>query len=203
MEKLIALTFDDGPNTTTTAQVLDLLEKHGIVASFFVIGNLINEESAKMMRRAAALGCELQNHSYTHDDLSVKTPEELREEIDRTSALIYDITGQKAGFFRPPYISVSETMWESISLPFICGFGCEDWVPEISAKERVERMLAQAKDGGITLLHDMEGNDATVEALEEMIPALLADGYRFVTISKLFEAKGVVPKAHEMYTYIG
>ena len=68
-DKVIAITFDDGPNVTTTVKMLDMLEKHGVTASFFVNGMHINEESAKVMKRAYDMGCDIENHSYsrTHD----------------------------------------------------------------------------------------------------------------------------------------
>ena len=63
---LIALSFDDGPNDVTTPKVLDVLEEFQVPASFFVIGQNINDETAKQMTRAISLGCEIQNHSFTH-----------------------------------------------------------------------------------------------------------------------------------------
>ena len=81
MEKLIALTFDDGPNTETTPQVLDILAEYGITASFFLIGASITPESARMSRRAWEMGCTIENHSVTHSFMSKMTPEEIRREI--------------------------------------------------------------------------------------------------------------------------
>ncbi len=202
MAKLIALTFDDGPNTTTTAEVLAMLVKHEVVASFFVVGERITPESAEMMKRAVAQGCEVGNHSYTHEVLKEKTPEELRFEIDETTRLIEEAIGRTPVFFRPPYIAVDENMWENISLPFICGYGADDWLPEVSAAERAKRIIDGAKDGAIILLHDMEGNDMTVEALDTIIPTLKEQGYEFVTVTQLFEAKGVTPEGHRLYTYL-
>ena len=74
--KYIALTFDDGPNATTTNEVIDKLEKYGIVASFFLIGNNVNDESAKAVKRAYDLGCEIDNHSRTHSNMKELSAEE-------------------------------------------------------------------------------------------------------------------------------
>ena len=71
-------------------------------------------------------------------------------------------------------------MYDMIRLPFICGFGCEDWLPEITAQERARRVLADAHDGEIVLLHDMENNQATIDALREIIPTLKSMGYGLV-----------------------
>lgn len=187
--KVIALTFDDGPNTTTTVKMLDILEKHGITASFFVNGMHINEESAKVMKRAYDMGCDIENHSFSHLAMSSLSDEDVIKEIESTSALIEKYTGEEPKFFRPPYIAYNERMMELIPLTFICGNGCEDWLPEVSAEERAQRQIEAAVDGGIILMHDFEGNEATAEALDILIPALKEQGYRFVTVAELFELK--------------
>ena len=80
--KYIALTFDDGPNATTTNDVIDKLEKYDIVASFFLIGNNINDESAKAVKRAYDLGCEINNHSRTHSNMTELSAEDIRAEFE-------------------------------------------------------------------------------------------------------------------------
>ncbi|MDE5742224.1 MAG: polysaccharide deacetylase family protein [Oscillospiraceae bacterium] len=201
-EKIIALTFDDGPNTVTTPQVLDIIQKHGVPASFFVCGNNITPESRSVMIRAASLGCEINNHSRTHLDMTGMSPDEIRAEIDFTSDKIEEAIGVRPRFFRPPYIAVNEKMHEVIDLTFICGSGAEDWLDEVSAEERFRRIISQAADGLVILLHDMEGNEKTVKAVDMIIPELKRQGYEFVTVSKLFEMKNVVPKRGEMYTEV-
>ena len=107
MAKYIALTFDDGPNTVTTPIVLDVLEKHSAVGTFFLVGNNINEESAKVVKRAVEMGCEIENHSRTHTAFPQLTAEEMTAEIDFTTEKIIGITGRAPKFFRPPYLSHS------------------------------------------------------------------------------------------------
>ncbi|MCR5675984.1 MAG: polysaccharide deacetylase family protein [Lachnospiraceae bacterium] len=189
MKPQIALTFDDGPNTTITPLVLELLEKHGAAGTFFLIGQNINEDSKKVARQAFDMGFEIANHSFTHPDMTKLTPEEIRSEFDRTEALIREITGQGSVFFRPPFILLDQKMYDTIDRCFICGQGCRDWEPEATVEERIEGILTQACDGAIVLLHDMEGNMRTVEALKTVIPALAERGYEFVTLSALFAAK--------------
>jgi Predicted xylanase/chitin deacetylase len=104
--KYIALSFDDGPNTTTESKMLDVLAKHDVPATFFFIGNNINEESAENMKRALELGCEIGNHSLTHSRMSQMDEEQVKTEILATSKMIEQITGQRPRFFRPPYIDV-------------------------------------------------------------------------------------------------
>ena len=129
----IALTFDDGPNTSITPQVLDLLEEYGIVASFFLIAQNITPESALQARRAYDMGCTIENHTVTHRPMNEMSPEEIREEIRGCTEKIVEITGEEPQFFRPPFIALSQTLFDSVDLPFICGAGCEDWVPSVSA----------------------------------------------------------------------
>ena len=198
----IALTFDDGPNTVITPQVLDILEENGAVGTFFLIAQNINPESAEMVRRAVAMGCDIENHSVTHSFMDEMSPEQIREEVKTCSEKITAITGRAPEFFRPPFIRVSQEMYDNIELTFICGAGCEDWVPEVSAQTRIERVLANAEDGQIVLLHDMEWNVNTVEALKTIVPELKKRGYRFVTCAQLFAEAGVIPVHGRLYSNV-
>lgn len=200
--KVIALTFDDGPNTETTPQVLEKLRKHGVVASFFLVGDNITPESAEVSRRAFEAGCEINNHSRTHSAMPQLSPAQTRAEIEYTSERIASITGERPRFFRPPYIAISEQMYENIDLTFIAGIGAEDWLDEVSADERAKRILAQARDGDVILLHDMTGNFRTVQALDAIIPELLERGFELVTVTELFKAKGVTPRRGVTYTNV-
>ena len=144
--------------------MLDVLAKHDVPATFFLIGNNINEKTAENMKRALELGCEIGNHSLTHSRMS--------------------------------------QMDDWIDLTFICGKGCEDWVDPVDKDTRREGILANAEPGAIYLLHDFEGNEATVEALDEAIPVLKKQGYVFVTVAQLFEKLQCSPDGHTMYTVV-
>ena len=198
----IALTFDDGPNTVITPQVLDILEEYGIVGTFFLIANNITPESAEMVRRAQKMGCDIENHSVTHGFMDKMTVEQIREEVAECTRQIVEITGRQPMFFRPPFISLSQEMFDNIDLTFICGSGCEDWVPTVSAEERARRTLENAKDGEIVLLHDMQWNMPTVEALKTIIPELKARGFTFHTVADLFRSCGVTPVRNRLYSNV-
>lgn len=200
--KYIALTFDDGPNATTTNEVIDKLEKYGIVASFFLVGNNVNDESAKAVKRAYDLGCEIDNHSRTHSNMTELSAEEIKAEFDYTDEKVYEITGEHTKFFRPPYIAVHQIMFDNIDVPFIAGIGANDWEDRVTAEMRARMILKQAKDGDIILLHDAEGNSMTVEALDTIIPELQKQGYKFVTVTELFGAKGIIPDMEKVYTNV-
>ena len=199
---LIALTFDDGPNTEITPQVLDILEEHKITASFFLIAQNITEESARVARRAYEMGCEINNHSITHRNMKDMTAEEIKQEIDGCTEKIIGITGKAPRFFRPPYIGVSQTLYDTVDLTLISGTGHRDWEMEVSAQERIDSILRDPKDGDIVLLHDMPGNVNTVEALRTVIPELKKRGFRFVTCGQLFEQCGVRPVRGRLYSNV-
>lgn len=187
----IAITFDDGPNATTTMEVLDILEKYQVRASFFLIGTNINDESAKSVKRAFDLGCDIENHSKTHSYMDKMTADEIKDEIAYVNDKVKEITGTTPKFFRPPYIAVNSTMYDNIDMTFISGLGCNDWDDKVTAEYRAKYLEKKAADGVIFLLHDAEGNSKTVEALDKAIPILLEKGFQFATISELFELKGI------------
>ncbi len=199
MEKTVALTFDDGPNNTTTCEVLDVLEKYGVIGSFFLIGENITGETAKTVRRAFEMGCEINNHSKTHRDMTKLSAEEIKGEFEYTDEKVFEITGRHTKFFRPPYISVNDAMISAIEVPFIAGAGTEDWKDEVSAERRAGDILRQAADGVIILLHDKKGNSKTVKALDMIIPELKERGFGFVTVSELFRRKGIEPVKGKIY----
>lgn len=205
-KKYCSLTFDDGPNLGddhTMNDMLDILEKYNIKASFFLIGNKINKENEKVIKRAFDMGCDIENHSWTHPDMAKLTREEILDEYNKCDEAIIKITGKKPEFFRPPYISVSNLMHEVIDTPFICGHGCKDWELEVSPEERIKLMKEGTKDGVLYLLHVMEGNTNTLKALETFIPELLSQGYTFVTVPEMFKIKGISTQGHSgnLYTF--
>lgn len=191
--KLIAFTFDDGPNNEITNLILDTVEKYKIKATFFLIADNISDETKPTVQRALDLGCEIENHSKTHSYMDKLSAEEIRAEVEYTDKKIAEITGVVPRFFRPPYIAVKEEMFDVIDKTFICGLGSQDWEEGITAEYVENEILRLAEDGAIMLLHDFEGNHWTPEAVKNSVPKLLEQGYEFVTLGELFERKGIVP----------
>lgn len=190
---------DDGPTPGITDQVLDVLETNQVVASFFLIGQKITEKSEYLVRRAYEMGCSIENHSRTHPGMPELKDQEILDEVSYTTEQIVRITGEQPKFFRPPYISYNQKMYDLIDLYFICGYGCEDWEPSVTEQERINRILHDAKPGFIILLHDMEDNVQTVEAIKTIIPALKEQGYEFVTVRDLFQKSGISPQKNVIY----
>ena len=187
--KMIALTFDDGPSSTTS-QVLDILDKYDVKATFFLIGQNINGNTRSILERQNASGHELANHSYTHSDMTTMDWSSIQNEINQTNNLIQQYTGQTAKFFRPPYISVNNTMYSAIDMAFIQGTMHNDWDGTSSSSQIANSVISGVADGQIILLHDFQGNTATVNALPTIIENLQNQGYQFVTMSELFSYKG-------------
>lgn len=206
MAKYISLTFDDGPNLgddSTMNDMLDILEKHGVTASFFLIGNKINENNIKVIKRAFEMGCDIENHSWTHPVMSDLSKEEIQKEYELCDKAIIKITGKKPEFFRPPYMAVSPLMHEVIETPFICGVGCQDWEADVSAEERFNKLMQARQDGVLYLLHVMEKNTATLEAVDRIIPILKEEGYTFVTVPQMFKIKDQAnPKKGQLWSLV-
>lgn len=197
MSKYCSLTFDDGPNfagDNTMNKMLDILDKHGVTASFFLIANKISAENTAVIERAVKMGCDIENHTWSHPDMTKLSREEMIEEYDKCDEAIIKITGKKPVLFRPPFICVNDLMHDVIHVPFICGHGCEDWVKERTVDERFKLMMSNVQDGVMYLLHVDDGNEATLELVDRAIPVLKEQGFEFVTAPKLFELKGVEMK---------
>lgn len=201
-QKLAALTFDDGPSVDATPALLDIAQNYSVPLSFFVCGSSISEETSPILRRAFDMGCEICNHSFSHPPFVELTPEQMQGEVSSTTELVRSITGAEPVFFRPPFISVDEGVMQAVDMPFICGVGTEDWEPSCSAARRFDDIMGQVCDGIIILMHDMTGNMQTVEAVGRIIPELLSRGYSLVTVSQLFEAKGVQPRRGIVYSVV-
>jgi peptidoglycan-N-acetylglucosamine deacetylase len=198
--RTIALTFDDGPSSTTPA-VLDVLDAHGARATFFVIGSWV-ERLPEIVRDALARGHELGNHTWTHADADrTHELETLRDEVARTSDEIERVTGQRPRLLRPPYGSdpgrfarvASQCELEATVLWSVQSF---DWQDPDDPQEIVAQVLAEVEPGAIVLLHDgqCETNDAgprpaTLAALPTLLDSLSSDGYAFATVSELLAAR--------------
>ncbi len=188
-EKKIALTFDDGPHESYTQEILGILKKHGIRATFFIIGENA-ERYPDRIQTIAKDGHELGNHTYTHASVNKLSPEELAQQLEDTSRVLERLTGKRPTVFRPPFGAYNDRCVEQITA---LGYRCvlwsqdsRDWqLPPV--QQIISSMEAKITTGDILLFHDFNReNSPTPKALEELIPKLLASGYQFVTVSELF-----------------
>lgn len=190
-EKVIALTFDDGPWPKTTSQTLDILKKNNIKATFFVVGRNVKNYPNEV-KRIIAEGHAIGNHTW-HHWYHYMNPQVAAYEVAHTTDLIYKTTGVKTNLFRPPggimhngvaaYARNSKyavIMWSSDSLDYS--------VP--SVPKLVNNVFRNAAPGGIVLLHDGGGNRSqTVQALPVIINKFRQQGYKFVTVPELLAMK--------------
>ena len=188
-QKVIALTFDDGPWPESTAQVLDILKKNQIKATFFVIGQNV-KNFPNLLKQEIAEGHVVGNHTW-HHWYQFLNPQAAAYEIDHTEDIIFKTTGLKTNLFRPPggvmhngvvdYARNSKyaiILWSSDSVDY-----SRPDVPKL-----IGNIFREAKPGGIVLMHDGGGNRSrTVQALPEIIANFRNQGYRFVTIPELLQ----------------
>ena len=196
---MVAFTFDDGPlDTPSCSRILDILEANNAKATFFMIGVGCEKYPANLQRKAS-LGMELGNHSYDHktygEDLSA-------EDIGKSSYAILEATGQYPTAFRSPGgITTDNIIYECINegLPlYYWSIDTRDWETQ-NADKIYHEVMDNVKDGDIILMHEIY--DATADALEKIVPELIAQGYELVTCHDLVVAKtGEEPIPGKEYT---
>lgn len=198
-DKLIALTFDDGPRSSTTNRVLDLLERSGGVATFFLVGYNI-PDNAEVIKRAAAMGCSIGNHTKDHKILTKCSADTIKAQVNGVNSLLRDM-GIEPTLFRAPG-GAFKGIKDQIGMPLIqWSIDTEDWKFKDashkgrSAEERTadlnriaDMVFSQAKGGSIVLMHDIY--DFTADLCEIVIPGLVERGFKLVTVDQLFEAYG-------------
>ena len=182
----IALTFDDGPGADTP-EVLDILAREQVPATFFVVGRAVDEHP-DLVRRAQRDGHVIANHTTSHSDMSALGPDDQAAEIDATTERL-DELGIEARLFRPPMGLYDDTTLALSSdrgqLPVLWSIDTGDYMRP-GANAIADSVTSGAEPGAIALLHDGGGDRSqTVAALPRIIRELRADGYRFVTVPKL------------------
>lgn len=184
---VIALTFDDGPYPKVTGHILDVLEKNGVCATFFVLGSRI-EGHEDMLTRMDELGCEIGNHSFSHADLTRLSKADCQRELSDTDAEIRRVTGHEASVVRPPYGYYNKTVRSAAGRPLILWtVDTNDWRGKAPG-EIADYVIQQAKEGSVILMHDQQTQ--TADAMEMIIPTLIEEGFRFVTVSELIRLTG-------------
>lgn len=183
-EKKIALTFDDGPNLIYTPALLDGLKERDVHATFFLIGSNIEKEGAgEIVRRMYEEGHLIGNHTYHHVELTGIRDAEAEEEIERTSRLIEEITGEAVAFMRPPFGSWERELEDKTDLiPILWNVDSLDWTLQDTDKI-VNKVVTEVEENDIILLHDCF--DTSVSAALQIIDILQEEGYVFVTADEL------------------
>ncbi len=187
-DKKLALTFDDGPHPKKTDEILDLLEKYDIHATFFIIGqNAIYYPDP--LKRTVSLGHEIGNHTFCHDGVSKMSKPMVEKELRDTETVIFELTGTPVRLFRPPEGNCSENILtaaknEDYSV-ILWTVDTKDW-ELVSTENIVKNVEKNVRNGSILLFHDYTMPGAhTLDALKILIPKLMDEGYEFVTVSEL------------------
>ena len=181
--KVVALTFDDGPSSTTTPQVLDILAKYGIHATFFVLGSHISGNES-ILQRMVSEGNEIGNHTWNHVSLSALSTVQVSSEISSTNQAIQAATGYCPKVFRPPYGATNATVQAAAGIhQVLWSVDTLDWKSH-NTQAILSNVQNQVKPGGVILMHDI--HQTTVDALPTIIDYLKSQGYSFVTVSQLY-----------------
>lgn len=193
--RYIALTFDDGPHGETTEALLDGLRERGAHATFFLIGEQI-EDTEDLVIRMRDEGHQIGNHTYSHVRLDQNSQRGLQE-VAKTDSLLQQVIGPNDYWIRPPWGFVSNTVKQSVGQPLIYwSLDTQDWSVR-NADIVAQDIIQNAQTGDIVLLHDSYAE--SVDAALRAIDALSAQGYQFVTVEELFRVMGVTPEAGRFY----
>jgi peptidoglycan/xylan/chitin deacetylase (PgdA/CDA1 family) len=197
--RLLALTYDDGPNDPYTWRMMEVLERHGVKATFFLIGQYV-QQTPEIARALVAAGHAIGSHTWSHPNLIFAPATEVRRQLAQTRQAIFDATGVETKIFRPPFggrrtatlrtvraFGLQSVMWNVT---------CYDWKAK-SADEIVAHAERQIRGGDVILLHDgshvrMGANRSrSVEASDRILRRYRGEGFEFVTIPEMMEMQQV------------
>ncbi|MGX7419509.1 polysaccharide deacetylase family protein [Carnobacterium gallinarum] len=182
-DKVIALTFDDGPNRMVTPRILDILKQNDVKATFFVLGNSV-QLNPDILEREIKDGHEIGNHTFSHPVLTDISLEEAKQQVVSTNELIRSIADYQVKLLRPPYGTIDDKLMAVYQMPIIeWSVDTEDWKSR-NADAVYNEVLQNSKSGAIVLMHDI--HPTTADALNSIIQSLKKQGYQFVTVSELY-----------------
>lgn len=196
-QKLVALTFDDGPSMYT-AKILEVLTEYDSSATFFMVGYNI-EKHPERVKMVLDAGCEVGNHTSNHKDLSDISRRSVESEVYDNEKLLNDAGAEGELLLRPPYGLTNDTVKSIVKRPMInWSVDSRDWKTK-DAASTVKEVKKNVMDGRVVLMHDIYAS--TVEAVKELVPWLIEEGYRLVTVSELYDARGEELKDGHVYGY--
>lgn len=186
-DKVVALTFDDGPSKYTE-KILDVLKKYDACGTFFLIGNKV-DFYRDVLKRMINEGSEIGNHSYDHKLLTRLSKKQFEEEINKTQDAIKKATGFTPLLFRPTYGGYTDLLKSYTDLKFVLwDVDSRDW--QVKTKSKIlQNVLPNVKSGSIILMHD--NHEYSLNALDDVISNLKKQDYKFVTVSELLELKNL------------
>lgn len=188
-KKIVALTFDDGPDKTITPKIIDVLHKYNAKGTFFFQGDRIHNNES-VVKKAFKYGNQIGGHSFSHTMFTKESKKQILREITKTNNLINSCIGKNPVFFRPPYGDIDETTLNYLgdnSNAIIWSLDTFDWVKGISAAEIAKFVVDSIEPEDIILMHSNNGKEQTLKALPLIIKGLKEKGYEFVTVSEMLE----------------
>lgn len=207
--KVVALTFDDGPDPKYTPLILETLHKNGVPATFFVLGSQV-DKYPRIIQWIKKAGHEIGNHGYHHYDLNRLTEQAIYEEIKRAEKSIWVKTGILTQYYRPPGGVMTHDVMNAVQASgydiIHWSIDPRDWSLERTASVIAKSVKTTVKQGDIVLFHDGGLNQKqTIGALQELITDLKSQGYKFVTVSQLLEQGkvGRIPTRHKLSLALG
>ena len=186
--RMVALTFDDGPNPSSTNRILDTLEKYHVVATFFDLGKLV-KNYPDVVKREENIGCEVGSHTYDHANLNNLSIDGIQAQINNSKDAFISVLGHDVSLLRPPYGNANDLVKSNIPYPLIhWNVDTLDWKTKnkdaiISEVRKIDNL-----DGKIVLFHSIY--ETTADAIEVIVPELINQGYQLVTISEMAYYKG-------------
>lgn len=184
---MLALTYDDGPRTDVGARLMNVFEQYGQRTTFFMVGNRVPSR-ADEVRRMAADGHEVANHSYDHVYLNKVGAETIHNQVNACNDIIEQTCGIRPRIMRLPGGNKNSTVLANINMPIILwNIDTRDWSHR-NAQTTINSIIGNVKDGDIVLMHELY--ESTAAASEYVVPQLVSQGFQLVTVSELAELKG-------------
>jgi peptidoglycan-N-acetylglucosamine deacetylase len=191
--RMLALTYDDGPNDPDTLRLMDVLARRGVKATFFVLGRFV-QQKPEIVRALASAGHTIGNHSWDHPRLIFASDGELRRQVEQTQTAIFDACGVTPTLFRPPFGGRRPGTLQAVRAlglePVLWNVTCYDWKPT-SADKVFAHARRQMGGGDVILMHDGDqqamGADRshTVNATDRLVAQYKGEGYEFVTVPEM------------------
>ena len=195
-KKSISFTFDDSPNQNKTNKILSSLEDNHFHATFFVVGNKMTK-NRDLLINIKNSGNEIGSHSYDHSNMNKMSNEEFVEDYNKVNDIYKSIFNEDIKYIRPPYGLIKDSHLNLVNATYIMwNMDTLDWKRR-NSNYIINYVVNNVKDGDIILFHD--SYNSTVEAIEELLPILYSKGFQVMSVSELFELKGIKVNSKEVY----